>query len=127
MTRPAETGKCGFVIARISRLAYRVIRRREGTDPWSVGTTSARPPGPTRDPGRLLILPNVTRGHFAAALSLALGRSRLARVYCACNTAIGRTSNNSEAASLGPGIALPAASMLRMVENPSANTDAFQA
>jgi RNA-directed DNA polymerase len=33
-------------IARICHLAYTAIRRREGTDPWSVGTTSARPSGP---------------------------------------------------------------------------------
>jgi|EndMetStandDraft_8_1072994.scaffolds.fasta_scaffold48569_3 hypothetical protein len=28
-------------------------QRREGTDPWSVGTTSARPPGPIEIPGGL--------------------------------------------------------------------------
>ena len=33
-------------VVRICHLAYTAIRRREGTDPWSVGTTSARPSGP---------------------------------------------------------------------------------
>jgi len=36
---------CQLLVARICHLAYLAIRRREGTDPWSVGTTSARPSG----------------------------------------------------------------------------------
>src|SRR5262249_38611315 len=36
---------CRLPVARICHLAYLAIRRREGTDPWSVGTTSARPSG----------------------------------------------------------------------------------
>src|SRR5262249_26053134 len=44
-----KTAKWEFPIARISHLAYMAIRRREGTDPWSVGTTSARPSGPPRE------------------------------------------------------------------------------
>jgi hypothetical protein len=65
--------------------------------------------------------------HLAAALTLVLGRSRLAGAYCACRTAIGRTSNNSAAGKLGPVIVLLIASTVRIAEKPSANTDAFQA
>src|SRR5262249_45506736 len=45
---PARTRTtiCQLPVARICHLAYIAIRRREGTDPWSVGTTSARPFGP---------------------------------------------------------------------------------
>src|SRR5262245_15004463 len=67
------------------------------------------------------------RVHFAAAVSLILGRSRLAGVYCACRTATGRTSNKSDAASVGPVITLPPASTLLIAEKPSVATDAFQA
>src|SRR5215467_271012 len=44
-----KTAKWGFPIARICHLAYIAIRRREGTDPWAVGTTSARPSRPPRE------------------------------------------------------------------------------
>jgi hypothetical protein len=104
-----------------------------GNRPLVVGTTSARPSGPTI-PGGLSVFaagrasaPGRRVGHFAAAVSLILGCSRLARVYCACRTATGRTSNNSDAASVGPVIALPPASTLLIAEKPSVATDAFQA
>src|SRR2546429_501898 len=64
--------------------------------------------------------------HFAGALTV-LGRSRFAGAYCACRTAIGRTSNKSAAAKLGPVIVCSTASTVRIAEKPSANTDAFQA
>src|SRR6516165_7804557 len=59
--------------------------------------------------------------YLAAALTLV----RVA--YRACRTAIGRTSNKSAAAKLGPVIVLPTVSTVRIAEKPSANTDAFQA
>src|SRR5262245_62153580 len=65
--------------------------------------------------------------HFAGALTFVLGRSRLAGAYCACRTAIGRTSNKSAAAKLGPLIVFSTASAVRIAEKPSASTDAFQA
>ena len=65
--------------------------------------------------------------HFAAALIFVLGRSRLGGAYCACRTAMGRTSNKFAAASLGPVVVLPTPSTLRSAEKPSADMDAFQA
>src|SRR5262244_2636651 len=65
--------------------------------------------------------------HFAGALTFVFGRSRLADAYCACRTAIGRTSNKSAAAKLGPVIVFSTANTVRIAEKPSANTDAFQA
>ena len=67
------------------------------------------------------------RAHLAAALTLVLGRSRLAGAYRACRTAIGKTSNKSAAAKLGPVIVLPIVRTVRIAEKPSASTDAFQA
>ena len=113
-------------IARICRLAYTAIRRREGTDPWSVGTTSAGPSGLTRS-RTASSFGGQHEGHFAAAVSLGFSLSRFAGAYCACRTAIGRTSNISEAASLGPVTVLPTANRLLISEKPSATTDAFQA
>ena len=124
-----KTAKWEFPIARISHLAYMAIRRREGTDPWSVGTTSARPSGPPREipDGPFLCYHACVPAHFAGAATLVLGRLRLAGAYCACRTAIGRTSNKSAAAKLGPVIVLPTASTVRIAEKFSTNTDAFQA
>jgi len=105
------------------------IRWREGTDPWPVGTTTARPSGPLREipDGPFLCYDACSVAHFASAPTLVLGRLRLAGAYCACRTAIGRTSNKSAAAKLGPVIVLPTVSTVRIAEKLSTNTDAFQA
>jgi hypothetical protein len=87
---------------------------------------AVRPPREIPD-GPFLSYDACAPAHLAAALTLVRGRSRLAGVYRACRTAIGRTSNKSAAAKLGPVIVLSSASTLRIVEKPSANTDAFQA
>src|SRR5262245_46539295 len=103
-----------------------------GNRPLVVGTTSARPSGPTI-PGGLSVFAVAHQpggagvGHFAAAVSLILGRSRLAGMYCACKTATGRTSNNSDAASVGPVMILPPAKTSLIAEKPSVTIDAFQA
>src|SRR5215831_10174283 len=52
--------------------------------------------------------------HFAGTLTFVLGRSRLAGAYCACRTGIGRTSNKSAAAKLGPVIVFSTASTVRI-------------
>src|SRR5215467_13718821 len=123
-----KTAKWECPIARICHLAYIAIRRREGTDPWSVGTTSARPSGPPREiPDGPFLCYDTCRAHFAGAATLVPGRLRLAGAHCACRTAIGRTSNKSAAAKLGPVIVLPTASTVRIAEKFSTNTDAFQA
>src|SRR5215468_3963802 len=116
------------------RLPESVISRtwRFGGREPTLGRSARRPrgrPAPTRDPGRPLSLAVAlcAPAHFAAALTFVLGRSRLAGAYCACRTAIGRTSNKSAAARLGPVIVFSTASMVRIAEKPSANTDAFQA
>src|SRR5262249_43370096 len=112
------------------RLPESALLRRErfgGRREPTLGRSARRPRGrpALRDPGRpFRIEPGA---HFAATLTLVLGRSRRAGVYWARTTAIGRTSNKSAAASLGPAIVLPAANTLRMCEKPSAKTDAFQA
>src|SRR5262249_56836123 len=95
-----EAAKWELPIARISPLAYMAIRRREGTDPWSVGTTSARPSGPPREipDGPFLCYPACVPAHFAGAATLVLGRLRLAGAYCSCSTAVGRTPDKSAAA-----------------------------
>ena len=80
---------------------------------------------PHQIPDGLLLCSKERRNHFAAALTIALDRSCLTGVYVACRTAIGRTSNKSAAADLGPVTALPAARTLRIPENPSVRTDAF--
>src|SRR6516164_5008717 len=97
-----KTTKWEFPIARICHLAYIAIRRREGTDPWSVGTTSARPFGPhaRSRTAPFFSYDACAPAHFAGAATLTLGRLRLAGVYCAFRTAIGRTSNKSAAAKL---------------------------
>ena len=120
---------CQLLVARICHLAYLAIRRREGTDPWSVGTTSARPSGPhaRSRTAPFLSYDACAPAYLAAPLTLVLGRSRLAGAYRACRTAIGRTSNKSAAAKLGPVIVLPTASTVCIAEKPSASTDAFQA
>src|SRR5215510_3938630 len=70
---------CRLLVARICHLAYLAIRRREGTDPWSVGTTSARPSGPHARSRTAPFFPmTLAPAHLAAALTLVLGRSRLA-------------------------------------------------
>ena len=87
---------------------------------------AVRPPREIPD-GPFLCYDTCVPAHFAGVLTLVLGRSRLTGAYCACRTAIGRTSNKSAAAKLGPIIVLPTPSTLRIAEKPSANTDAFQA
>ena len=80
-----KLGKCQLPIARICHLTYIAIRRREGTGPWSVGTTSARPSGPharsrtaplfTVALARPLILPGRSPSFSAVRAWQAVGRS----------------------------------------------------
>src|SRR5262245_26448292 len=114
-----------------SRLPESVLLRKQRfggrREPTPVGRHDVREAvRPCRDPGRPFLCRPPARRHFAAALTLAYGGARLAGVYCACKTAIGRASNKSATGRLGPGSGLPAASTLRIPENPSTNTDAFQ-
>ena len=87
---------------------------------------AVRPPREIPD-GPFLCYDTCAPAHFAGAATLVLGRLRLAGAHCACRTAIGRTSNKSAAAKLGPVIVLPTASTVRIAEKFSTNTDAFQA
>ncbi len=87
---------------------------------------AVRPPREIPD-GPFLSYDACAPAYLATALTLVLGRSRLAGAYRACRTAIGRTSNKSAAAKLGPVIVFSTASTVRIAEKPSANTDAFQA